>query len=208
MSVAEFTERLRLQDVGALQTVHQMLGLHEKKKYGYIYAFVSADMPHLVKIGRTVNLTQRFKEANNHDTYKPPTGYTCLTALYVEDMFQSEADLHRLFAPLRRKNVHNHSTEFFEVDCEKVRFAFSQFKGTPVEPVLENETKNVRELLRTAVKANQPCVYRLNNPKHPGTKCHARYERYKHALSMNEAYKLGTFEDILYDYNAGFLVLK
>jgi hypothetical protein len=206
MSVAEFTAQLQLNDMGALQLVYRMLGQPcEKLKQGYVYAFVSADMPHLVKIGRTINLIQRLREANHHDTYKPPSGFTCLIALQVDDMYRWEHELHHQFAGCRRKNANNHSSEFFQVDPLQVLTAFSRVPGIPA--VHSAPQVNVREILHRAVKMNQSCAYRLNNPKNPGSKCHARYERYKGATTMAEALSLGTFEDIVYDYNAGFLKL-
>ncbi len=207
MSVAEFTAQLQLNDFGALQLVYRMLGQpYEKLKQGYVYAFVSADMPHLVKIGRTANLVQRLREANNHDTYKPPSGFTCLIALQVDDMYRWEHELHQHFAGCRRKNANNHSSEFFQVDPTQVLNAFSRVPGTPAAHSAPQV--NIREILHTAVKMNAPCAYRLTNPKNTGTKCHARYERYKTAVSMKEALELGTFEDIVYDYTAGFLHLN
>jgi len=181
---------------------------------GFVYCMVCPDMPHLFKIGRTVSAYQRMREANSHDTFKPPGGYTFLHVVLVPDMVATEAALHSHFAAVRRKNPQGHASEFFAADAESVGLAFAAVVGDRLDvskmsqSAESAENIQTRLLLRAAVKAQQPCSYRQSNPKHPGTKCHARYERYKAAATLDEALKLGTFEDVVYDYAAGFVVLE
>ena len=180
---------------------------------GCVYYMTCGDMPHLIKIGRTVCAQHRLREANSHDTFKPPSGYVFGGVVRVEDMVQTENDLHEKFALLRLKNPHGNSTEFFKIDAEAVQLAFADLKGERVDlaefsqTAESEETARVRERLRRAVDACEPCAYDQDNPKHAGTKCHARYELYKGAATMNLALELGTFEDIVYDFAAGFLTL-
>jgi hypothetical protein len=170
-------------------------------------------MPHLFKIGRTLNEHQRLREANSHDTFKPPSGFEFGMVLRVLDMCAVETALHARFADKRRLNVHGNRTEFFAVPEADVIAAFSDIDGERVDLATLNptaETKDAactRKLLHEAVAAAHRCSYRLDNPKHPGTKCHARYEIYKGATTLDESLALGTFEDIVYDYTAGFLTL-
>ena len=181
---------------------------------GFVYCMVCLDMPHLFKIGRTVCAYQRLREANSHDTFKPPAGYTFLHVVRVPDMAATEAALHAQFAARRRKNSQGNSSEFFEIDSESVRLAFAAVEGelldvSNLSQAAESaENAKTRLLLRAAVAAQQPCAYRQINPKHPGTKCHARYERYKVAQTVDEALQLGTFEDLVYDYAAGFFTFE
>ena len=176
---------------------------------GYVYCMVCRDMPHLFKIGRTMNAYQRMCEANSHDTFKPPSGYYFVHLVRVADMVAAEAALHALFASYRRKNAHGNPSEFFEADEESVRAAFAAVEGERVSINAEvDRNTHVRKLLRDAVQVHQPCAYRQPNPKHPGTKCHARYERYKAAVTVDEALKLGTFEDLVYDYVAQTFFIK
>lgn len=180
---------------------------------GCVYYMTCGDMPHLIKIGRTVCAKQRLREANSHDTFKPPSGYVFGGVVRVEDMIQAESDLHEKFALMRLKNPHGNSTEFFKIDEEPVRLAFADLEGERVDlaefsPTAESEeSARVREMLRRAVDARAACAYDQVNPKHVGTKCHARYELYKGAETMDRALELGTFEDIVYDHTAGFLTL-
>ena len=180
-----------------------------KMNKGYVYCMACRDLPHLFKIGRTMNAYQRLCEANSHDTFKPPSGYYFLHLVRVADMVAAEAALHRAFANYRRKNPHGNASEFFQIDEASVNLEFASVDGDRVTVTTEvNKTAETRQLLRTAVKTQRPCSYLQFNPKHPGTKCHARYERYKAAVTVDEALKLGTFEDLVYDYVAGFFVFE
>ena len=182
-------------------------------KAGFVYYMVCSDMPHLMKIGRTVSARHRLREANSHDTFKPPSGFVYGEVVRVEDMGETENGLHTKFAHCRVKNSQGNSSEFFKMEEEEVRAAFAELIGeredlSKLSQTAESEeTARVRELLRSAVETCEPCLYVQPNPKHAGTKCHARYELYKSAVTMDDALALGTFEDLVYDYDAGFLTL-
>jgi len=180
---------------------------------GCVYYTKCADMPHLFKIGRTVNEHHRLREANAHDTFKPPSGFEFGMVVRVEDMCAVERDLHARFADKRRLNIHGNRTEFFAVDEADVMAAFSEIIGDRVDlstlnPKAESEdSTRTRALLYAAIDSRQRCTYFIDNPKLEGSKCYARYEIYKGATTLDESLALGTFEDIVYDYNAGFLTL-
>ena len=180
---------------------------------GCVYYTRCADMPHLIKIGRTVNEHQRLREANSHDTFKPPSGYMFGRVIRVDDMCAVESAMHARFADKRRLNIHGNRTEFFAVAEADVLVAFDEVIGERIDlavlnPTAESEeATRIRELLYAAIDDAQRCVYLPDNPKLPGSKCHARYDIYKIATTLDQSLKLGTFEDIVYDYNAGFLTL-
>jgi len=170
-------------------------------------------MPHLIKIGRTVNEHHRLQEANSQDTFKPPSGYAFGMVIRVDDMCAVELALHTRFAEKRRLNVQGNRTEFFELAEPVVLLAFAEILGERVDlstlnPKAEKEQNlRIRKLLYDAIDSKQRCVYFSDNPKLLGSKCHARYDIYKVATTLDQSLDLGSFEDIVYDYNAGFLTL-
>lgn len=178
---------------------------------GNVYYMTCADMPHLIKIGFTVNEHLRLREANSHDTFKPPSGFLFGEVVRVANMRLVEHSLHVRFAEHRLKNPHGNSTEFFKINEQAVRDAFAEVEGERVDlstlsQIAESlELARIRLLLRSAIDGCRPCVYQEPNPKHAGTKCHTRYETYKTAKTMDAALALGTFEDIVYDFTASYL---
>lgn len=181
---------------------------------GCVYYMTCADMAHLIKIGYSASERFRLREANSQDTFKPPSGFRYGCVIHVANMQQVELWLHRRFAHCRRTNVHGNKTEFFEIDEESVRIAFSEIDGervdlTTLDPLAESiEAARIRELLHFAVNSCSPCKYKMENPKCSGSKCYLRYEQYKVATTMDQALRLGTFEDIVFDYNSNFLTIQ
>ena len=131
---------------------------------GFVYCMVCPDMPHLFKIGRTVSAYQRMREANSHDTFKPPGGYTFLHVVLVPDMVATEAALHAQFAAVRRKNPQGHASEFFAADAESVGLAFAAVVGDRLDvsgmsQAAESAENAQTRLLLRAATVRRPAVY-------------------------------------------------
>ena len=173
-----------------------------------VYYLTNDAMPTLIKIGRTVNPHDRLRAANTHDTFKPPGKYKFGMVVRVHDNHAVEAHLHAHFADKRRVN-----SEFFEVDENDVQNMFNTIGGETMDVnefnlnAASEERVKTRMFLKAAIKTKQYCVYTPQNPKRPGTKSHARYEQYKSSKTLDESLWFGTFEDIVYDYHAGFLTI-
>jgi hypothetical protein len=89
---------------------------------GAVYAFVTPSMPGIVKIGATTReLTDRLREANESDTWRPPDPYAVACASWSEDAFEAERALHTALAA-RRVNSHR---EFFRLTVEETRAVFA-----------------------------------------------------------------------------------
>ena len=89
---------------------------------GTVYAFVTPVMPGIVKIGATTReLTDRLREANESDTWRPPEPYAVACASWVDDAFAAERSLHTALAA-RRVNTHR---EFFRLTVEEARAVFA-----------------------------------------------------------------------------------
>jgi hypothetical protein len=89
---------------------------------GTVYAFVTPVMPGIVKIGATTReLTDRLREANESDTWRPPEPYTVACASWVDDAFAAERALHTALGA-RRVNTHR---EFFRLTVEETRAVFA-----------------------------------------------------------------------------------
>ena len=171
----------------------------------YVYCMRCDDMPALCKVGRTWSLRDRIREANSSDTFRPPSGFYFAFVLAVEDSITTEGQIHQFLAEhrcLRRGNL----TEFFTCDVDYVQSVFSMFGQ--IKTVSEDVASTESGFLKAAVKNKMPCKFRQANPKLFGTRCHSRYECYKHAESLDKVRSLGgTFSDIKYDYAHGYLEL-
>ena len=89
---------------------------------GTVYAFVTPVMPGIVKIGATTReLTDRLREANETDTWRPPEPYAVACASWVDDAFAAERSLHTALCA-RRVNTHR---EFFRLTVEETRAVFA-----------------------------------------------------------------------------------
>ena len=179
----------------------------------YIYAMMCADMPHLKKIGITNVPYHRLKSANSHDTYKPPSGFEYAWLLRVESSRHHENEIKETWKERRRKNPNGNWTEFFVMTTEEMNKVFSSLEGermdvTQFEKGMEKEEmRKMREFLTKAVQGRAPCTY-LPNPKTVGSKSHVRYEKYREAKTLDQVQPLGgKWEDIVYDYMAGFFRL-
>lgn len=185
----------------------------ETETNDHLYYMLCADMPHLVKIGITVAPYHRLKEANKHHTYLPPSGYVYGRLVRVNNALFYETQLKHVFSEHRQKNPQGNCSEFFKLNREVVDVEFNNVPGIEVDihqfdkAAEKKEMGLLRAYLKRSVAENKPCHY-CENPKQPGTKCHARYEAYKVALDLKSALELGsTKEDIVYDYMAGFLTI-
>jgi hypothetical protein len=105
---------------------------------GYIYAMANDSMPGLLKVGMTEREpTDRLRDANSSDTWRPPTPFKIMMAKAVREPRAKEASLHALLAKLGTRI--NTNREFFRISMEDARLAFDLLDGeywspAPVAP--------------------------------------------------------------------------
>ena len=94
---------------------------------GWVYCMTNSSMPNIVKIGFTNDLDRRLKEANAHDTFRPPQPYKYEFAKLVLDHTEKEKKLHIILG----NNRINPRKEFFttESSVEKIRQLFDLIDG-------------------------------------------------------------------------------
>jgi hypothetical protein len=98
------------------------------KPRGYIYCMSNQSMPGIMKIGMTMRSPEeRLKEANKHDTFKPPTLYQIVFAKQVYSPKTKEAILHELLE--RYTERINPQREFFRVSSTEVYRFFQLVDG-------------------------------------------------------------------------------
>jgi len=98
------------------------------KPRGYIYCMSNQSMPGIMKIGMTMRSPEeRLKEANKHDTFKPPTLYQIVFAKQVYNPKTKEAILHELLE--RYTERINPQREFFRVSSTEVYRFFQLVDG-------------------------------------------------------------------------------
>ena len=121
---------------------------------GYVYCFANDSMPGLLKIGMTERTPEeRLHEANQTDTWKPPTPYYYIFAKRVDNPKQKEKTLHRI---LQEERV-NPNREFFCVSIEKVSLLFELIDGEfygkqKVKDVVEEFCNNFIEIKEGELK--------------------------------------------------------
>jgi hypothetical protein len=95
---------------------------------GYLYAMANDSMPGLLKVGMTEREpTDRLRDANSSDTWRPPTPYKIAMAKAVRDPRAKEATLHTLFSRFGERV--NTNREFFRISVEDARLAFDLLDG-------------------------------------------------------------------------------
>ena len=111
-------------------SIEKYFDFEEKNdSYGYIYCFGNESMPGIVKIGMTDrNPEDRLRDANRHDTFKPPLPYTIKVAKYVKNPLEKEKILHKLFS--RYSERVNNNREFFRISLDEVILFFDLIDGT------------------------------------------------------------------------------
>jgi hypothetical protein len=87
---------------------------------GYIYCFSNISMVGIVKVGMTERTPDiRLSEANNSDTWRPPTPYKMEFAKKVSNHKQKELALHNILTQYTERI--NPKREFFRASPEEVR---------------------------------------------------------------------------------------
>ena len=87
---------------------------------GYIYCFSNPSMPGILKVGMTDRTPEiRLNEANNSDTWRPPTPYKIVFAKKVLNPKQKETTLHIILSQYTERI--NPKREFFRVSPKEVK---------------------------------------------------------------------------------------
>ena len=111
---------------------------------GYIYCFSNLSMHDILKVGMTERTPEiRLIEANNSDTWRPPTPYKIVFAKKVLNPKQKETMLHTLLSQSTERI--NPRREFFRVSKEEVKNFFDQIDGEYVETSEEEEEQFTHE---------------------------------------------------------------
>lgn len=93
---------------------------------GYLYCMSNAAMPEMYKVGYTErDPTERLKEANQHDTWRPPCPYVIEFAKWVTDVKEKEKTLHKVLAETRVSE----RQEFFRLELSQIKLLFSLTDG-------------------------------------------------------------------------------
>jgi hypothetical protein len=104
---------------------------------GWVYALVTPSMSGIVKFGATErDPEERLREANAHDTWRPPEPYVIAASAEVGDPFAVERGIHAILATRRI----NPRREFFRFTTEDARALIALI------PRVTRETHDPREL--------------------------------------------------------------
>jgi hypothetical protein len=120
-------------------------------KNGWIYCMSNPSMPGVFKIGMTVRTPEeRLAEANNTDTWRPPTDYVIEYSVPVNDAFNIERIIH---AQLEEYGHRIHPRrEFFKTSLSTIKSILDAVKADSTPPVLvitEKESDRKHLVLRS-----------------------------------------------------------
>ncbi|MGB1361557.1 MAG: GIY-YIG nuclease family protein [Alphaproteobacteria bacterium] len=110
---------------------------------GIVYIIQNPEYPHLIKIGMTSNLQKRLSNFNRKT--QTPVPFECLKASEVENMKQTEREMHIKFNEYRNKN----NKEFFRVECLELA----------IEMLNKFEIKDVTDTAKQKVKKHKDKIY-------------------------------------------------
>jgi len=148
---------------------------------GYIYCFTNESMPGILKIGMTERTPEkRLNEANEHDTWRPPTPYNFELAKKVSDAYSKEKKLHKLLEKYTYR-IHPRR-EFFRASVEDVSLFFD---------LMDGEDLNITCVNPTCVKGSRDM-----------SKCFKNGQKIRHKIDDNKI-RVGTYDakenEILYN---------
>ena len=120
---------------------------------GYIYCFSNISMPGIYKIGMTERTPEkRLSDANNCDTWRPPTPYKIEFAKKVMQPRLQENILHKILTEFGARI--NEKREFFSISIDKIKEQFDQINGEDWVPRSENIAETILETSTTKSAVN------------------------------------------------------
>ena len=146
---------------------------------GYIYCFSNISMVGIVKVGMTERTPDiRLSEANNSDTWRPPTPYKMEFAKKVSNHKQKELALHNILTQYTERI--NPKREFFRASPEEVRQFIDLMDGEVwVEKqdliTEEAEAENVDTVI--ALNSNKGCRNMVE--------CFRNNQRIRHVIGVD-----------------------
>jgi hypothetical protein len=147
---------------------------------GYLYCFSNESMPGIYKIGMTERSPSiRLNEANNSDTWRPPTPYKLELAKKVNNAKHKESTLHKLLSQYTERI--NPKREFFKLSLEEVKIFFELIDGElwididVSETEYDEEDDNESELNTIPIRGCRDM-----------TKCFTNGQRIRHIIGINK----------------------
>jgi hypothetical protein len=145
---------------------------------GYLYCFSNESMPGIYKIGMTERSPSiRLNEANNSDTWRPPTPYKLEIAKKVKNAKQKETTLHKLLSQYTERI--NPKREFFKISIEEVKTFFELMDGELWIDVEVSETEDEDD---TESDVNINIIRGCRDMN----KCFSHGQRIRHIIGINK----------------------
>jgi hypothetical protein len=116
---------------GCTPLEHPVATARTSARPGSVYAFATPSMPGIVKIGATTrDPTERLREANESDTWRPPEPYAIACVAWVEDAFAAERAVHAMLAARRvTSDARRGQREFFRLTVADARAVFELLRA-------------------------------------------------------------------------------
>ena len=152
---------------------------------GYIYCFSNKSMIGILKVGMTERTPDvRLNEANNSDTWRPPTPYKMEFAKKVSNPKQKEITLHTLLSQYTERI--NPRREFFRVSPEEVKEFFNLMDGDLwIEKTKEEYDNDEDDVKDDKISPSTTLVF---NCCRDTSKCFTNGQRIRHTIGINKTW--------------------
>ena len=141
---------------------------------GWIYCFKNASMKDIYKVGMTTrHPSQRLVEANQSDTWRPPTPYVAVLTRKVKNVRDKESTIHYILSDLGYR-LHPRR-EFFNAPLTLIEKLFSLTDGEPGTMDNDNVSGDEDVIEHAAsdksIVENNPTVHKIQAAELYGNYC-------------------------------------
>jgi len=156
---------------------------------GFIYCFSNKSMLGILKVGMTERTPDVIlNEANNSDTWRPPTPYKIEFAKKVSNPKQKENTLHILLSQYTERI--NPRREFFRVSSEEVKEFFNLMDGDfwidKIKEEQDNDEDNVKDDETSTSSTKSETL--VSNYCRDTSKCFTNGQRIRHTIGINKTW--------------------
>ena len=156
---------------------------------GYIYCFSNKSMLGILKVGMTERTPDVIlNEANNSDTWRPPTPYKIEFAKKVYNPKQKENTLHTLLSQYTERI--NPRREFFRVSSEEVKEFFNLMDGDfwidKIKEEQDNDEDDVKDDETSTSSTKSETL--VSNYCRDTSKCFTNGQRIRHTIGINKTW--------------------
>jgi hypothetical protein len=177
-----------------MTTYLKMTTCVEMITYGYLYCMINLSMPGIFKIGMTKRTPEvRLNEANQTDTWRPPTPYKILMAKRVTNPEHKEKQIHAILS-INNKRI-NPNREYFQSSLDEITALFELIDGESwVNPLEERQREEIREITEIREIREKPLNATVKGSRDI-TKCFTNGQLIRHTIEIDKTW-IGVYDSL------------